>query len=263
MAGPPFCHGGELGIGVSRGQGSRQALCTERPSRLDKRGHLGNLDLGRLKRPDGLAKLLPLFHIVDRLLQGALRKPTAMGSNSDSGVVEKSHQLDKSVSLDSDEILLGDPHVVEIDIGGIRSADSHLSMDLVRLKPWPVCLNEKDAVALRFGGPIRMGQAENNRKLATEPLLIITLLPLITYSSPIPYAEVMTEAASLPASGSVIENPVTQSPLAKGGRYFFFCSSEPKRINCSDPKIGLGQYLAKSGIDPPELLQDDRVLRIA
>ncbi len=53
------------------------------------------------------------------------------------------------------------------------------------------------------------------------------LEPLSTHSSPSRTAFVCTPWASVPAPGSVSPNAPIFLPLARSGRYFFFCSSVP------------------------------------
>ncbi len=53
------------------------------------------------------------------------------------------------------------------------------------------------------------------------------LEPLITYSSPSRTAVVRVPEASDPAMDSVSPNAPIFSPVARGIRYFFFCSSVP------------------------------------
>jgi len=59
--------------------------------------------------------------------------------------------------------------------------------------------------------------------------VIKVLVPLRTHLSPFLTAFVLMEAASEPASGSVRPKQPMSSPLMMPGRYFFFCSSVPKR----------------------------------
>ena len=58
-------------------------------------------------------------------------------------------------------------------------------------------------------------------------LVMKHLRPLRIYSSPFFSAVVCIPATSEPPEGSVTATTPRLSPLAKGGRYFFFCSSVP------------------------------------
>jgi hypothetical protein len=65
---------------------------------------------------------------------------------------------------------------------------------------------------------------------ARDPLVMNILLPFITQPSPFFTARVFMAAASEPAAASVSAQAPSVSPVANRGRYFFFCSSEPKRL---------------------------------
>ena len=55
-------------------------------------------------------------------------------------------------------------------------------------------------------------------------------IPLICQASPSASAFVSIPPVSLPAFGSVKPQPPIHSPLVRRGRYFFLCSSVPKRL---------------------------------
>jgi hypothetical protein len=65
--------------------------------------------------------------------------------------------------------------------------------------------------------------------LISVPALVMnTLRPSMTHSSPCRRARVRVPPASEPASGSVSPKAQRRSPLSRQGRYFCFCSAVPK-----------------------------------
>ena len=64
---------------------------------------------------------------------------------------------------------------------------------------------------------------------AMRPLVMKVLDPFSTHASPSRTAVVLVPPASEPALFSVRPQQPTFSPLARGARYFFFCSSVPAR----------------------------------
>ena len=80
-------------------------------------------------------------------------------------------------------------------------------------------------------------KAKTSMNVPLVPLPIITLDPLRTHSLPSFTAVVATARVSEPASGSVMANPMTASPVKIGSSHFSPCSSVPKRINSSAPKV--------------------------
>jgi hypothetical protein len=107
----------------------------------------------------------------------------------------------------------------------------------IRFVPGPLRFHHNDAVALGpflfLSGSVKQ---KTRRKSPTAPFPIMTLLPLIRYSSPSRTAIVDAERVSLPASGSVMANPMMAFPSATGARNFCFCSSVPNSRNSSAPK---------------------------
>mmetsp|Transcript_16341 Transcript_16341/g.51933 ORF Transcript_16341/g.51933 Transcript_16341/m.51933 type:complete len:268 (+) Transcript_16341:519-1322(+) len=75
-----------------------------------------------------------------------------------------------------------------------------------------------------FSPPVR---ASTKYQLATPPLVIHILLPLITHLSPFFSALVDRPATSEPAPGSVTQYAACSGSSVMRPRYFFFCSSDP------------------------------------
>jgi hypothetical protein len=70
---------------------------------------------------------------------------------------------------------------------------------------------------------------------ALGALVMKVLVPFSTHSLPFFTAVLFIAPASEPASGSVSANDPIHSPRAIIGRYFFFCSSLPKRTMPMQP----------------------------
>ncbi len=68
-------------------------------------------------------------------------------------------------------------------------------------------------------------------------LVVHTLAPVTTYSSPSRTARVRIEVVSVPASGSVTPNATCSSPVATRGRTSAASSGDPYRRTGSIPKI--------------------------
>jgi hypothetical protein len=70
---------------------------------------------------------------------------------------------------------------------------------------------------------------------AIGALVMKHLVPVITYASPSLTAAVRSDAASLPASGSVSAKQPVTSPRARSGSHCAFCCGVPSATSASEP----------------------------
>ena len=110
-------------------------------------------------------------------------------------------------------------------------------MYLGGLVAWGGGLDQYDAKTFVDIFFVRMGEGVNEYVICQASVGDEHLRSVDNITSPFFSALVLIIVTSLPASGSVIPKPIMASPLTRGGRYFFFCSSVPKAWTISDPKV--------------------------
>lgn len=99
----------------------------------------------------------------DRLLQGALGSADGQGAAPvEAGAVKKFHELIKTPTLGTDEVLLGYPHVFEGNLSRIGAADRELAVELIGLIPCPVGFDYDRAHPVVGFRVLRVREAEDD-----------------------------------------------------------------------------------------------------
>ena len=102
----------------------------------------------------GVAELLALAGVADRGLEGGLGDPDREGGDADPPLVEDPQRVDEAHALAPEQVLGGDPAVLEDELGGVRRAHPELVLLLAGAEAGRPALDDegRDALlALRRG----------------------------------------------------------------------------------------------------------------
>ena len=111
---------------------------------LDFGGHFGQLELHSLELGHGAAELLPLLHVPEGVVEGALGKSHHLRADPDPSLVERLDRHPVPHPDLAEHILFGDPHVVEDQLSGGGGPDAELvSSFLPTVNPGVLPLDEK------------------------------------------------------------------------------------------------------------------------
>ena len=126
VGGEDLAHGGDLvDIGGARVDDPRRVV-DQLARGLDLGGHVGEHELDRLVRHDGLAELTAVRGVAQGPLEGALGEPEGLGGDPGSGAVEGHHGVfEADVLLVPHELLGGHPAVGELELVDRHRADAH------------------------------------------------------------------------------------------------------------------------------------------
>ena len=98
----------------------------ELPGRLHLHAHVGDHELQALEVADGMAELLALLHVVQRVVECALRDAHGLRGDRDAGVVQRLHRDAEALADLADDAVAGDADVVEVDLAGGGALDAQL-----------------------------------------------------------------------------------------------------------------------------------------
>ena len=93
---------------------------------LDVHGDVGQLELDGLELADGLAELHALLGVLERGVEAGLGDAHPHGADGDAPAVEHLEELLEALAPLADQVLLGHPHVVEEELGGVGAVQAHL-----------------------------------------------------------------------------------------------------------------------------------------
>ena len=96
-----------------------------------QRVQFGQLELHRLELRDRLAELLSLLRVVEREVEHRLGEAERQGRDGDAAHLERAQELAEPHGRVADKVLLGDPHVVEVQLPRIEAAPA----DAPHLRP--------------------------------------------------------------------------------------------------------------------------------
>ena len=161
---------------------------------------------------DGLAELLPLLGVVEGRLVAGPGGAGGAEEDAEAGLVE-ARQRAPHADHAGEHGRVGEPHVVEHQLGGHRRPQRELAVDVVGGEPGRV--GGDDEAADR---PVVGRAAQTMATSARPPLVIHIFVPLRTQSSPSRRARVRMRAGSLPESGSVRPKQPMASPAAMAGQ---------------------------------------------
>ena len=92
--------------------------------------HVGQLELSVLELADALTELDALLGVLDGFLNGALAQTQSLRSDTDTAAVQGLHSDLEAVALLAQQTILGDNAILEDQVAGGRTADTHLLLVL-------------------------------------------------------------------------------------------------------------------------------------
>ena len=104
--------------GVAQGRGAIR----EPPRRLELGRDVGELELDRLELRDGLAELHALPRVVRRHVEHGLGQAERQRGDRDAPDLERAQELAEPHRRIADEVIVGDPDVVEEQLAGVETA---------------------------------------------------------------------------------------------------------------------------------------------
>src|SRR5699024_4696391 len=113
------------------------------------RRHICDLELRILELRDRTAKLLSFLYISDGLLQRALSNAQSLRCDADSAAVQRRHSDAEALAFLSQEVLLRNDAVLEDQLCGGRTADTHLLLLGADAEAREVLLYDERGDALR------------------------------------------------------------------------------------------------------------------
>ena len=126
----------------------------QHPRRLQLGLHVGEGELGVLEIGDGLAELLAVLRIGDRLVETALRPAQRTGADIEPTAVQPHHRDAEALALAADQILRRHAHPVEIDLRGRLRMPAQLLLIGAEADARHVLLDHEAGNALR---PVHAG----------------------------------------------------------------------------------------------------------
>ena len=93
----------------------------EPAGRLQLGGDVGQLELHRLELRDRLAELLALLGVVEGEVEHGLGEAERQRGDGDAADLERPQELAEAEVRVADEVLVGDPHVVEVQLAGVEA----------------------------------------------------------------------------------------------------------------------------------------------
>ena len=135
------------------------SLIQHQAGRLQFRFHVGEFELGVLEVGDGLAELLALFRIGDRLVEGELGAAERAGGDVEPAAIKACHGEAEAVALFADAIGRRHTHAIENDLAGRLGFPAHLALVGAKRKPRRILLDDEGGDAL--GAIVRRARHED------------------------------------------------------------------------------------------------------
>ena len=126
----------------------------QEPGAAQLGGHVGNLEGHVLLLADGLAELNPLLGVLHGGLIGPLGDAQRLSRDADTAAVQGGHGDLEALALLAQQVLLGDLHVVEVQLAGGGGTDAHFVVVLFKGKALPALFHDEggDAPGTDAGG---------------------------------------------------------------------------------------------------------------
>ena len=132
----------------------------QHPGTAQLGGHVSQLEADGLIEADGLAELDTLLGVVHRGLIGPLGNAQRLSRDADTAAVQGGHGDLEALALLAQQILLGDLHVVEDQLGGGRGADAHLVVVIAEGEALPPLFHDEGGDTT--GADVRGGHREDH-----------------------------------------------------------------------------------------------------
>ena len=154
-------------------------------SGLELHAHVGEHELQALELADGLAELLALLDVAQRVVQRALRDADRLGADGDAGVVEGAQRDLQALALGAHEPVGRDARVGEVQLAGRAALDAELALGLAEVEALVALLDDERrdvAAALavgvgnrEHGVELRLAGVGDPRLLAVEEVVVAVL----------------------------------------------------------------------------------------
>ena len=141
-------HCGFRGVGTALVLQPGRAV-DHQPRGVDLGGHVGDLEGHALERGDRPVELLSLLGIGRCRLVGGLRQPQRHGADPDPAAVERLEEELVARALLAEQVLGGDPAVVEQELPGVRGVEPHLLLHPADGEAGRIGLDDEGADAAR------------------------------------------------------------------------------------------------------------------
>src|SRR5262249_11512892 len=129
----------------------------EKARRVDLRGHVGELELDSLELEDRLTELSSLLRVFQRRFISALGDTQGQRGDRDAPSVQNLHGVDEASPDFSEQVLLGNPAILEDDRSGLRSAHPELVLLLAGVETIRPAFDDESADAARAHLTVRNG----------------------------------------------------------------------------------------------------------
>src|SRR4029079_9193761 len=140
-------HRGALGDALAT-VGARRRVVDHEPSGVDLRRGVCEHPLDPLIHRDRLAELLALLRVRHRRIEQALRDPDGMRRQTEAAHIERAERDLEALAVRADEVRRRHAHVVEVELRGRRSVQSHLLVVRTDLETLRVTLDHERGDAL-------------------------------------------------------------------------------------------------------------------
>jgi hypothetical protein len=90
------------------------------------------------------------------------RPASSAGSDADAALVEDAHRIAEAFALGADALAVRDPHLAQVDLGGVARAAAHLAAHLARFEPARAGLDRERGDAAMPAGEIGAGEHQAN-----------------------------------------------------------------------------------------------------
>ena len=177
--------------------------------------------------------------VLGRQVEHGLRQAERQRGDRDAPDLERAQELAEPHRRIADEVIVGDPHVVEVQLARVEAAPADAAHLRAHREAGGVLLHdearERRRARLR---PTRCAASSVTPNDMSVPALEMNVLrPLISQPPSRRTARVRMPRASEPASGSVKPNAPSARPSASGRSQRSRCASLPKRYSGNEPIV--------------------------
>ena len=129
-------------------RGARDRPIQEETRRIAFHLHFGQVELHRLKIDDGFSKLVAFLHVFQNVIEGGLGNRKAHSDITTALQVEGLHQLLETTGR-NDLVACRNAYIVEIYVGALYAAQTHMKFQLSETNTRPVLFNQNCTDSMR------------------------------------------------------------------------------------------------------------------
>ena len=147
--------------------------------------HVSQLELGVLELGDALAELDALLGILDGLLHGALAQAQSLRSDTDTAAVQSLHGDLEALALLAQHTILGDDAILEDQVAGRGTANTHLLLVLALREALVVLLHDESGDLLHGAAALvddLAGDGDDDEGISHVAVQDVVLAGLIQHS---------------------------------------------------------------------------------